>query len=400
MWYSRDVRHEDLAGRKCAKCCVLPYFCGFAGSKSQVLRTGGCGGSVAQEVTKFAPRLRARTIWKSKSLKMLKTCRFGALLEVEVAKICPTPAREKDLEVKIVKNWHPRSTFGSWSRQNLHHALGGHLAPKKVAKGRMALWPGKNHLAVETKCTCIQDHLGRENQFIHETPVPMKTMWPWKAWFGRENPFGRENGYFWPSPVGMKKYVHNICMYIKLKYIFLHIWQQNMHTLGYKNLYPRQWLNVDFAHGVELKVFLYCCVLVFDSLPVLDCTATVLVAKNKNWNPTLRQLFSRHQFCEPVLCCNFFPVVISLFFSCRWQPAASWKQSRNRTIDPLHVNVFPKTIGQNLKVKVWNFHWGSRETPMDQQWNQQWQGQVWHAAVDWQTKEALYMLDVQRYHIF
>ena len=56
---------------------------------------------MAQEVTKFAPRLRARTIWKSKSLK---TDGLGALSEVEVAKICTTPARENDLEVKIVKN--------------------------------------------------------------------------------------------------------------------------------------------------------------------------------------------------------------------------------------------------------------------------------------------------------
>ena len=61
-------------------------------------------------MAKFAPRLRARTIWKSKSLKPE---RFGALLEVEVAKICTTPARENDLEVKIVKKWHGRSTFGS-----------------------------------------------------------------------------------------------------------------------------------------------------------------------------------------------------------------------------------------------------------------------------------------------
>ena len=50
---------------------------------------------------KFAPRLRASTIWKSKSLK---TDTLGALLEVEVGKICTTPARENDLEVKIVKN--------------------------------------------------------------------------------------------------------------------------------------------------------------------------------------------------------------------------------------------------------------------------------------------------------
>ena len=73
--------------------------------------------------TKFAPRLRARAIWKSKSLK---TGMFGALLEVDIDKICTTPAREsdfdkicttpareRDLEVKIVKNWRCRSTFGS-----------------------------------------------------------------------------------------------------------------------------------------------------------------------------------------------------------------------------------------------------------------------------------------------
>ena len=51
--------------------------------------------------TKFAPRLRARAIWKSKSLK---TEGLGALLEVQAAKIGTTPAHESDLEVKIVKN--------------------------------------------------------------------------------------------------------------------------------------------------------------------------------------------------------------------------------------------------------------------------------------------------------
>ena len=28
-------------------------------------------------------------------------------------KICTTPARERDLEDKNIKNWHARSTFGS-----------------------------------------------------------------------------------------------------------------------------------------------------------------------------------------------------------------------------------------------------------------------------------------------
>ena len=58
---------------------------------------------------KIAPRLRASAIWKSKSLK---TERFGALLEVEVVKICTTPTRENDLEVKIVKTPGARDVFG------------------------------------------------------------------------------------------------------------------------------------------------------------------------------------------------------------------------------------------------------------------------------------------------
>ena len=58
--------------------------------------------------TKFAPRLRARPIWKSKSLK---TGMPGALLEVDIDKICTTPARESDLEVKIVKTPWVRSAF-------------------------------------------------------------------------------------------------------------------------------------------------------------------------------------------------------------------------------------------------------------------------------------------------
>ena len=65
---------------------------------------------MAQDVTKFAPRLRARTIWKSKSQK---TGMVGALLEVEVGKIWTTPARQIDSEVKIAKKWHGRSAFGS-----------------------------------------------------------------------------------------------------------------------------------------------------------------------------------------------------------------------------------------------------------------------------------------------
>ena len=75
------------------------FFRSFVASKARKGRSekrGGAEDRVPKMSTKFAPRLRARAIWKSKSLKT------GA--------------------VKLIKNWRCRSTFGSWHRQNLHHA--------------------------------------------------------------------------------------------------------------------------------------------------------------------------------------------------------------------------------------------------------------------------------------
>ena len=98
------------------------FFRSFVASKvckGRSEKRGGAEDRVSKISTKFAPRLRARAIWKSKSLK---TGGVGTLLEVDLDKICTTPARESDLEVKIVKNWHAGSTFGSRHRQNLHHA--------------------------------------------------------------------------------------------------------------------------------------------------------------------------------------------------------------------------------------------------------------------------------------
>ena len=102
-------------------------------------KNGSCGGSAAQDVDKIYPRLRARPIWKSKSLKtggpgaLLEVdidkicttparqsdlyekkaprCMFGALLEVELPKICTTPAHANDSEVKIVKTPGARDVF-------------------------------------------------------------------------------------------------------------------------------------------------------------------------------------------------------------------------------------------------------------------------------------------------
>ena len=67
---------------------------------------------------KFAPRLRARAIWKS---KLLKHRGFGTFFEVEFRKIYTTPARESDLEVKTVKIPGARNDFeilqNTWQAQ-------------------------------------------------------------------------------------------------------------------------------------------------------------------------------------------------------------------------------------------------------------------------------------------
>ena len=127
------MRHERFWRVGIARNAV--FFRSFVASKvrkGSSEKRGGAEDRVAKMSTKFAPRLRARAIWKSKSLKtgmfgaLLEVevdkictrparendfyekkaprCMFGALLEVELRKICTTPARESDLEVKIVKN--------------------------------------------------------------------------------------------------------------------------------------------------------------------------------------------------------------------------------------------------------------------------------------------------------
>ena len=151
MFYNADVRHERFWRVGIERNAL--FFRSFVASKVRKGRSekrGGAKDRLFKMSTKFAPRLRARAIWKSKSLKTgtpgallevgfakictrlsarmiwkskaLKTGRPGALLEVDLDKICTTPTRESDSEVTIVKTPWVRSTFGSWASQNLHHA--------------------------------------------------------------------------------------------------------------------------------------------------------------------------------------------------------------------------------------------------------------------------------------
>ena len=101
MFFSADARYERFWRVGIGRDDV--FFHSFVASKARKVsseKRGGAEDRLPKMATKFAPRLRARAIWKSKSSK---TGGVGALLEVERGKICTTLWRESDLEVKIVK---------------------------------------------------------------------------------------------------------------------------------------------------------------------------------------------------------------------------------------------------------------------------------------------------------
>ena len=107
---SADVRRERFWRVVIARNAV--FFRSFVASKARKGRSekrGGAEDRLPKMSTKFAPRLRVRTIWKSKSLKLEG---FGGLFEVELRKICTRPARESDVEVKTVKTQGARDVFG------------------------------------------------------------------------------------------------------------------------------------------------------------------------------------------------------------------------------------------------------------------------------------------------
>ena len=89
MFYRADARHERFWRVGIAPNAV--FFHSFVASKARKVsseKARWCGGSAAQDGDK----------------------------------ICATPARESDLEVKIVKNWQARSAFGCCASLKSHHA--------------------------------------------------------------------------------------------------------------------------------------------------------------------------------------------------------------------------------------------------------------------------------------
>ena len=63
-------------------------------------KNGSCEGSAAQDVDKICTTPARES---DSEVKIVKNWHVRTLLEVDIDKICTTPARESDLAVKIVK---------------------------------------------------------------------------------------------------------------------------------------------------------------------------------------------------------------------------------------------------------------------------------------------------------
>ena len=127
-------------GRKVAKHCVFPMICGSGGSKSRLAKAAGAEPAGQMSDEKLHAVVARSTFWSQnvqstpgsdhfwklrcrKSVRrcgakhiskseVLKTDGLGPLLEVQMSKKCTPLWREAHFQVKSVKNWRSRTTFG------------------------------------------------------------------------------------------------------------------------------------------------------------------------------------------------------------------------------------------------------------------------------------------------
>ena len=140
----KSQKKEDAdarKGRKVAKHCVFPMICGSGGSKSRLAKAAGAEPAGQMRDEKLRAVVARSTFpsqnvqntplsdhfWKLRCRKVhavvarstfpsqnVQNTPFSDhFLEVEMSKKCTPLWREAHFEVKSVKNWRSRTTFGS-----------------------------------------------------------------------------------------------------------------------------------------------------------------------------------------------------------------------------------------------------------------------------------------------
>ena len=92
------------------------FFRGFAGSESQLLKTGECGGSAAQDVAKICT-----TLWRESGLEAkivtVKISMIWPHFEIKIRKICSTLGPRAIRKSKSLKTGVIGAFFESWIRK-------------------------------------------------------------------------------------------------------------------------------------------------------------------------------------------------------------------------------------------------------------------------------------------
>ena len=141
---------------------VFPTICGSRGSKSRLAKAAGAepaGQMRDEKLHAVVARSRFRSekvqntsrsdhFWKLRCRKSARRCgakhisklkctkhtMFGPLLEVELSKKCTPLWREAHFQVKSVKNWRSRTTFGGSDVEKVHGVVARSTFPSQNVK--------------------------------------------------------------------------------------------------------------------------------------------------------------------------------------------------------------------------------------------------------------------------
>ena len=116
--------------RKVAKHSVFPMICGSGGSKSRLAKAAG-GAIWPDERWQIACRCGAKHISKS---KCTKHTRSGPLFAVAMSKKCTPLWHEAHVQVKKLKTFYVRTTFGSWDVEKVHTVVARSTCASEKAK--------------------------------------------------------------------------------------------------------------------------------------------------------------------------------------------------------------------------------------------------------------------------
>ena len=115
------VRRQKMQMRekvgKSRNTVFFQWFGAPEGPKSRLAKAAGAEPAGQDERWKFARRCGAKHILKSKCTKHTMV---GPLLEVAMSKKCTPLWREAHFQVKSVKNWRSRTTFGGSDVEKVH----------------------------------------------------------------------------------------------------------------------------------------------------------------------------------------------------------------------------------------------------------------------------------------